>query len=112
MKKDLAIADIRIDGGTQQRPIDDDVVAKYKSLMQDGKWDETPVDVVFDGHSYWLWDGFHRLFAHRKLGKKYIPASVEEGTKRDARWFSFSANKALCSPKRFSKDNAFRGNIP
>lgn len=91
MQKDLALADIRIDGGTQSRPIDDDVVSRYKALIEDGA-KFPPVDVVSDGGDFWLWNGFHRYHAYRKLDKKYIPASIETGTKRDATFFSFHAN--------------------
>jgi len=92
MQKQIPIKDIRIDGGTQQRDIDDDVLKRYIALMKDGA-KFPPVSVVFDGKNHWLWDGFHRFHANRKLGKNYIEAHVEPGSKRDAIWFSFSANK-------------------
>ena len=81
MIKDLALADVRIDGNTQQRPIDDNVVLRYQALIADGV-EFPPVEVVFDGHNYWLYNGFHRLHSHRKLGKKYIKADIFEGIKR------------------------------
>ncbi len=31
--KSIPIKDIRIDGGTQQRPVDDDVMRRYAALM-------------------------------------------------------------------------------
>ena len=34
----------------------------------------------FDGKSYWLEDGFHRLEAVRKIGLKTIAAKVIPGT--------------------------------
>jgi len=97
--KSIPIKDILIDGGTQQRPVDDDVVKRYKALMADGvKF--PPVCIVTDGNNNYLWDGFHRYFAHLRLGKKYIEACVENGTRRDAIFFSFKANKENAFPRQ------------
>jgi len=97
--KDLPIKDILIDGGTQQRPVDDDVVKRYKALMADGvKFPE--VSIVTDGNNNYLWDGFHRYFARLKLNNKYIKANIEKGTRRDAIYFSFSANKENAFPRQ------------
>jgi len=96
--QDLPIADIRTDGETQQRPIEDKLVARYQALMDDGT-KFPPIQVVYDGSDYWLWDGFHRLHAHMKLGNNYISAEVSEGTKREALWHSFSANKNHGQPR-------------
>ncbi len=102
MAKDLALADIRIDGGTQQRPIDDGVVSRYMALIRAGDDfpKNNPVDVVFDGKDHWLWDGFHRYHAYRKLGKNYIAASIDEGTQRDAIRCSFTANRDHGFPRQ------------
>ncbi len=99
MEKQLALKDIRTDGGTQQRDVDDDVVARYKALMQDGK-KFPPISVVHDGKDYWLWDGFHRYHAERKNGKNYIQANITEGTKREAMFFSFAANEKHGFPRQ------------
>jgi hypothetical protein len=48
--------------------------------------------VFFDGTSYWLADGFHRLLAHRCAGFDTIKADVRKGTRRDALLHSVSAN--------------------
>ena len=92
MRKDLPIKDIRIDGGTQRRPVDDETIKRYMALIKDGYKGFPPIDVVSDGESNWLWDGWHRYHAYRKLGKDCISASVEPGTKREAIYFSFHAN--------------------
>lgn len=91
MAKEIALPDIRIDGGTQQRPVDDAVVMRYKASLQTGA-KFPPVSIVFDGKDNWLTDGFHRFHAYRKLGKNYIPAEITNGTKREAVWLSFKAN--------------------
>jgi len=39
-----------------------------------------PVRVFFDGTTYWLADGFHRVAAARQLGRQKIEATVVLGT--------------------------------
>lgn len=99
MTKKIAIKDVRIDGGTQQRPIDDEVISRYRGLLQDGiKF--PPIEVMFDGKNYWLVDGYHRWHSYRKAGKNTIQANVTEGTKRAAQWESFSANSKHGLPRQ------------
>lgn len=87
----LAIKDIRIDGKTQQRELDETVVKEYMEAIKAGA--EFPaMSVVTDGKDNWLWDGFHRLFAYRKLGKDYAEFEISKGTRRDAVWKSYNAN--------------------
>ena len=94
----ITLDKIRINGGTQQRPIDDHIVDSYMVLMQEIEF--PPIDVMFDGKDYWLWNGFHRYHAARKLGKAEIAASTLKGTNQDAVWMSFSANKAHGLPRQ------------
>ena len=91
MIKQIALKDVRIDGGTQQRPTKKDAVQAYKSDME-RKEVFPPVEVMYDGEAYWLWDGFHRYHAHRKKGDNYIEAHITEGTQRQAIFASFGAN--------------------
>ena len=97
--KDIPLKDICKDGGTQQRPVDDDVMKRYSALMKDG--DKFPaVSIITDGKNNFLTDGFHRYFAHLRLGRKYIEANVVEGSRRDAIFASFSANKKNGFPRQ------------
>ena len=99
MIKKITLKNIRTDGSTQQRPIDEAVLKRYMGLMKDG-FEFPPVSVIFDGKEHWLWDGFHRYHALRKLGKPSINASVENGKRREAIWFSFQANKDHGFPRQ------------
>jgi len=96
--KSIPIKDICIDGKTQQRPVDDKVVARYAAMKKDGST-FPPVDIITDGKSNFLIDGFHRYFASIKLGKKYLEANITNGTQRDAIHASFSANKYNAVPR-------------
>ena len=59
----LEIDGIRRDGGTQPRSkLHRETTELYTERMREG--DEfPPVTVFFDGHEYWLADGFHRVEA-------------------------------------------------
>jgi len=90
----LALAQIRIDGGTQPRAkIDENLVADYAQAMRDGAT-FPPVVVFHDGVDHWLADGFHRFHAARKNGDESIAADICTGTLRDAILYSVSANAA------------------
>lgn len=90
---EVLVSQIRIDGGTQQRPVVSGMVEHYKELRQDGI-ELPPIDVVYDGANYWVWDGFHRLESAKAAKKKAIRCAVTKGTQQEAVWLSYSANKA------------------
>lgn len=88
----LQIEKIRIDGNTQPRAeINEKVVEEYASLLSE-KVLMPPVIVYFDSKEYWLADGFHRYFSHKRLGYKEISVDIREGTLRDAQLFSKGAH--------------------
>ncbi len=99
MIKSVAIKDIVTDCKTQQRSVDDDVVKRYAALIKDG-FKFPPIEIIYDGKNYFMWDGFHRYFSHLKLNKKYIEANIEKGIQRDAIYLSFSANKENAFPRQ------------
>ena len=97
--KSIPIKDICLDAGTQQRPVDEDVMKKYAALMRDGA-KFPPVSIVTDGKNNYLWDGAHRVRAALRNNDKYISANIENGSRRDAIYFSFSANKTNAFPRQ------------
>ncbi|HEY3455441.1 MAG TPA: hypothetical protein VGK64_12625 [Bryobacteraceae bacterium] len=42
-----------------------------------------PVHVYYDGHTYRLFDGFHRIAALRELGSTEVEAEITEGSRED-----------------------------
>ena len=85
----LNIDQITLDSDIQQRStIDAPTVADYAANIEH----LPPVEVMFDGCNYWLWDGFHRYHAHKQAGLSEITCNVTTGTKRDAILASCSAN--------------------
>lgn len=100
----LALGEFSLDGGTQMRAgINPATVAEYAEHFAEfhGWGTFPPVEVVYDGSSYWVWDGFHRLAAFRQALAKdparissSIPALVRPGTRRDAVLLAAGANAA------------------
>jgi hypothetical protein len=90
----LALASIRLDGGTQCRAkLDDEHIASLAEAWADGA--KMPAIVVFhDGSNHWLADGFHRYHAAEKCSFRDILADVRSGTKLEAIRFALSANAA------------------
>ena len=89
----LPIASIRVDGGTQPRAVlDFEAIEDYAEAMSAGvKF--PPVTVFYDGDSYWLADGFHRVKAAYAAGFDSVLCDVQQGTIEEAQWYSFSANR-------------------
>lgn len=51
-----------------------------------------PLNVVYDGSQYWLWNGFHRREGYEKAKRKAAPCIVTPGTQRDAVKLALGAN--------------------
>lgn len=98
--RELEIGQITIDQAMQQRGggISDDTVALYAEAMQAGDI-FPPIELVFDGKNYFVFDGFHRVRAAQKAGLKTILANIRQGKKRDAEYLSFAANSRHGLPR-------------
>lgn len=84
---------IRMDGGTQSRAqINDQTVAEYAEAMQDESPVFPPIVVYYDGSDYWLADGFHRVYAWLRNGRREVPAEIRQGDRRAAVLHSCAAN--------------------
>ena len=88
----LPIDSIISDPQTQPRVrLSPAAAVEYREELEAGT-EFPPVVVFFDGETYWLADGYHRLAAHATAGKETIAAEVHEGTKRDAILYACGAN--------------------
>jgi hypothetical protein len=96
MATTIAIARIRLDGGTQIREAlyDSATLQEYCDAMESGAT-FPPIHVIEDGDNLWLVDGFHRVAAAHKLGRKTIDANVRKGTLEEAQWAACAANRGL-----------------
>ncbi|MEO6026655.1 MAG: ParB/Srx family N-terminal domain-containing protein, partial [Candidatus Binatia bacterium] len=66
----IALAQLRLDGGTQSRAdLDENVIDDYAGVYAEhGKLALPPVVTFFDGTDYYLADGFHRYRAAERAG--------------------------------------------
>ena len=95
----IKLDEIRIDGGTQVREnISQETVYKYKEDMENGD-QFPPLEVVYDGASYWLVDGFHRYHAMKLIGYRTVDTLYRPGTLRDARILALSMNSKHGLPR-------------
>lgn len=85
--------------GTQQRPLSPETVDHYVALRKDGAV-LPPIEVIFTGKVYVVWDGFHRLAVAKKLGETQVRANIEVGNLRRAIFMSFHANSQHGLPRQ------------
>jgi hypothetical protein len=90
--KEVPLAKITLDKALQPRiSLTAEAVSEYAEAMQEGA-KMPPCVVMWDGSTYWLCDGFHRVTAATRLKWKTIECEVNEGTKEDAMWLAAAAN--------------------
>lgn len=78
--------------GTQvRRAVYEDTVDAYQEVLESGG-ELPPIQVVWDGETAWLADGFHRTEARQRLKQKEIEAEIVNGTKRDAILIALDSN--------------------
>lgn len=70
----------------------DSFVEAYADDMTRGTSEFPPVIVFFDGETYWLADGFHRLNATLYIGGTTIDCDIRSGTRLDAIQHAIGAN--------------------
>ena len=92
MIETISIERIDRGAGTQSRAnLDGPTVDDYAAAMRAG--DEfPPIELIYDGESYYLKDGFHRVAAAIQAGFTAIEANFEQGTLEEAKWDSYSLN--------------------
>jgi hypothetical protein len=92
--QEIELGQIKRDFALQPRAkLRRDWIKEYARDMAEGA-EFQPIVVFFDDETYWLADGFHRVFAAEKAGLTVIQADVRAGGRRDALLFSVGANAA------------------
>jgi hypothetical protein len=92
MNKVMNIGALVMDERLQSRTeINETTVAEYAEAILGGA-DFPPVLAHFDGVSYYLTDGYHRLLAHKRAEKVSILCEVVQGTLRDAIFHATGVN--------------------
>jgi hypothetical protein len=91
-KREVALDEIVCDSRLQPRAaLDAETVDDYSAKYQADE-PMPAVTLYFDGHTYWLADGFHRVAAAERIGLDVLMADVRAGTFRDALLFAAGAN--------------------
>ncbi len=87
----LKIDDLNVRNLQTRAALDEDTVQDYADAMERG--DRFPAVTVFsDGAEYYLADGFHRVEALRRIGKRAVVAELREGDFRAALLYALKAN--------------------
>ena len=90
--KVMNIAALVLDPRLQSRvEINEDTVAEYAIDIEAGD-QFPPVIVFFDSTHFYLADGYHRYYGHKRAGKVSIRCEVINGTIRDAIYYSTAVN--------------------
>lgn len=90
--QEIPLAQINVYGGTQARlKTNDDAIESYADEMTQGAL-FPPIQVYFDGTTYWLADGFHRYLAAKRIERPAITAEVQPGGRADALRHALGAN--------------------
>ena len=71
--------------------LNEDTVSDYAEAMERGD-KFPPVTVFTDGAEYYLADGFHRVEALRRIGKKSVTAELQDGDYKAALLYALKAN--------------------
>ena len=87
----LKIEDLNTRNLQTRAALNEDTVQDYADAMERG--DKFPAVTVFtDGAEYYLADGFHRVEALRRIGKKSVVAELRDGDFKAALLFALKAN--------------------
>jgi ParB-like chromosome segregation protein Spo0J len=90
--KVMNLAALVLDPRLQSRvEINEDTVAEYATDIESGD-QFPPVIVFFDSTHFYLADGYHRYYGHKRAGKVSIQCEVINGTIRDAIYYSTAVN--------------------
>lgn len=87
----LKLEDLNTRNLQTRAALNEDTVADYAEAMERG--DKFPAVTVFtDGAEYYLADGFHRVEALRRIGKKVVVAELQDGDFKAALLYALKAN--------------------
>jgi hypothetical protein len=90
----ILIKDIEVDTSLQARVrMSEPVLQEYSALLMEGV-SFPPVVIFDDGSKKYLVDGFHRLYAAKRVGRDRIQADLHSGSKHEGFMYSLRANAA------------------
>ena len=94
MTTSVLIKDITVDTELQARArMSEPVTQEYAALLMEGV-NFPPVVLFDDGVKKYLADGFHRLYAAKRVGRDRIQAEIHRGSKHEGFMYSLRANSS------------------
>jgi hypothetical protein len=88
----MKLTEIKVESSLQGRcRLNQEVVDEYSEALREGI-KLPPVKLYRVGSSYYLVDGWHRYFAHKKVGLLDIEVEIIDGTMRQATLYAIGAN--------------------
>jgi hypothetical protein len=78
MMRHLPVGKIRLDFQPAENLIEETVQTYVYQLRSGGRFQ--PLRARFDGTNYFLEDGFHRLEAAKRMGRKRVEVQIRPGT--------------------------------
>ena len=105
------MSDIELDDQIQPRVEQkEEVILEYAENLANGA-EFPPVDVFYDGETYWLADGFHRYQAYALENRDTIPAIIYKGGRREAIIHAAGANATHGVPRSNADKRRVVGNM-
>ena len=94
MTTSILINDITVDTALQARVrMSETVLQEYAALLMEGV-NFPPIVLFDDGVKKYLADGFHRLYAAKRVGRDRIQAETHRGSKHEGFMYSLRANSS------------------
>lgn len=90
--QEIEITKIITDGGTESRPLNQQIVSEYAEIYKADPNKLPAPDVFFDGQKYWAGDGFHRVAAATLAELKSVRVNIHEGGRLQALKHSLGSN--------------------
>jgi hypothetical protein len=99
VRRKMPLRGVTLDKAMQPREkIDGPTVDRYAELLLEGVV-MPAVILVYDGETFWLADGYHRVLSHEKAGLPEIEAEIHYGSKLDAVRIALRANADHGKPR-------------
>ena len=86
---------------TEVAPLDEHLVTSYIQEIEPTRRC-SPLKACFDGTDYWLFDGYHRLEAMRRIGFNTCAVQIFKGSRRDT-FRRYIKDKLRCEEMKIFK---------
>lgn len=89
--KQVGIGEVVFDPELLPRGRREEVIEDYTDKIR--RYDFPPIKAVFDGKTYWGYDGLQTYSAHSDLGDEVVRVEFVKGTRADVAWLAAGSNR-------------------